>query len=136
MAKSPDKKLTPQQEKFVQEYIATSNASEAYKRAYPNALKWKQDSVKSKAYKMLQRDYIGNRIAQLQQKTQEKFEVTLESIIAEFDDAIKFAKELKTVPPIVKAITKKAELMGLFKEHNRQNGVSDLANALREAGRN
>ena len=28
------KKLTPKQERFIQEYLATSNASEAYRRAY------------------------------------------------------------------------------------------------------
>jgi len=28
------KKLTPKQERFVQEYLATGNASEAYRRAY------------------------------------------------------------------------------------------------------
>lgn len=81
-------RLSPQQEKFCNEYLESGNASEAYRRAYPKSLKWKDDSVRSKASKMLSNGNIWTRISELQAKMQEEMQVTREMVAKPFIRAI------------------------------------------------
>ncbi len=50
--------LTPKQQRFIQEYLATSNASEAYRRAY-DADKMKPAVVKVKACELLKKGNVA-----------------------------------------------------------------------------
>ena len=59
-------KLDPVRERFVQEYHATGNASEAFRRARPHAAKWKENSVNSRACQMLSEAKVQQRLEELQ----------------------------------------------------------------------
>ncbi len=60
--------LTPKQEKFVQEFIATGNATEAYRRAFPGSQKWKPESVYSKASNLLHLAKVSARVEELRKQ--------------------------------------------------------------------
>ncbi|WP_083509462.1 terminase small subunit [Hyphomicrobium sulfonivorans] len=80
-ASGPDG-LTVKQAAFVQAYIETGNASEAYRRAY-DAKGMKSATVNRKAFELLENGKIAARIAHLQAKTAEKHEITKDRIVAE-----------------------------------------------------
>ena len=57
--------LTQRQENFVTEYLATGNAAEAYRRAYPSSQKWKPESLYPKASTLLDNGKVMARIEAL-----------------------------------------------------------------------
>lgn len=59
-----DKKLTPKQETFCQEYIKCGNASEAYRKAY-NTENMKPESINRKASELLDNVKVTARIQEL-----------------------------------------------------------------------
>jgi phage terminase small subunit len=73
--------LTPQQEAFCQAYVETSNASEAYRRAYPLSIAWKPGALWVQACRALDRPNVRLRIEELQSEAQKRHEITLETII-------------------------------------------------------
>lgn len=58
--------LTPKREKFVQNLIAGMSQREAYRKAFPSAVKWKDATVDSKASELFGNDEILERYNQLQ----------------------------------------------------------------------
>lgn len=112
------KRLTPKQEKFCQAYVATGNAAEAYRQAYPGSERWLAKSVHEKASKLLAK--VWARVAALQAEHRKAHDVTVESMAREFEELARKAVEAGQFGPAVTAKTKKAELFGLFKEHNKQ----------------
>jgi phage terminase small subunit len=78
--------LTPKQEKFVKVYVASHNASEAYRKAY-DCSKIKPTSIEQSASRLLKNVKVSSRIAELSSKVQqiaeERYLVTQERIIAE-----------------------------------------------------
>lgn len=72
--------LDPVRERFVQEYHQHSNASEALRVAKPHARKWKPEVVNSKASTMLAEGKVQERLAQLQQESAAKHDITIERL--------------------------------------------------------
>jgi hypothetical protein len=64
---SPGKKLTPKQQTFLNHYIATGNAMEAYKRAY-DAKKMTIEAIRANAAKLLKHTTIALKIHSFHQK--------------------------------------------------------------------
>jgi len=75
--------LTPRQEKFAQEYVLTGNASEAYRRAYPASLKWKENAVQVGGSKLLAKPIVSVRVKELQGEVKEKFDISAERLLLE-----------------------------------------------------
>jgi len=75
--------LTPRQEKFAQEFILTGNASEAYRRAYPNSLNWLPESVNQKASALRANVKVSSRIEELRTEVKEKFDISAERLLLE-----------------------------------------------------
>lgn len=73
------KKLTVKQENFCIAYLKTSNASEAYRKAY-NAKNMKVNTIKSKAYHLMQKDYIRATIGILRSKVEDESILTFKEI--------------------------------------------------------
>lgn len=73
--------LTPKQEKFCQEYMKTGNASEAYRRAY-NTKRMKDNSIHQKAWDMLQKPKIKDKMLEYN----EKIEKTLIAEVSELQE--------------------------------------------------
>ncbi|SHI01856.1 terminase small subunit [Desulfofustis glycolicus] len=112
--------LSPKQEQFAMEFVVTGNASEAYRRTYPRARNWKEGSVHVNASKLLSNANVQLRVEELKEAARSRHEVTIDSVVAEYDAIIKMALEMKQPSPAITAITKKAELYGLFDKHLRR----------------
>lgn len=76
-------KLTPRQEKFAQQYVLTGNASEAYRKAYPKSVKWKENAVASNASTLLKLTKVSQRVDELRKKVDEKFDISAERLLKE-----------------------------------------------------
>ena len=105
-------KLTPKQEKFCQVYIETGNASEAYRQAY-NAEKMRPDTVNNKAYGLMQKGYIRARLDELRAEHKKRHEITVDTLVAELEEARKLAFETDKAAAAVSATMGKAKLLGL-----------------------
>lgn len=110
--------LTQKQEAFCLAYMETGNASEAYRQAY-NASKMKPETVNRKAKELLDHGKISARIGGLQSEAAKRNEVTVDSLLAELEEARQAA--LNAGPSAqssaaVAATMGKAKLMGLDKQ--------------------
>ena len=105
-------KLTPKQEKFCQVYIESGNASEAYRQAY-NTEKMKPESVNSKGYQLLQQVQITARLDELRAEHKKRHEITVDTLVAELEEARKLAFETDKAAAAVSATMGKAKLLGL-----------------------
>jgi phage terminase small subunit len=110
--------LTQAQENFAMAYVETGNASEAYRRAYPKSLNWKPESVNVEGCKSLANPKIAQRVAELQQVSAKRNMVTVDSLIAELEEArqIALAAETPQTSAAVGATMGKAKLCGLDKQ--------------------
>lgn len=86
--------LTPAQEAFCLGFLETNNQSEAYRRAYPKSLKWKDQSVWINASKTMKLAHVSQRISELQEKTAKKLEITLEEGVKNYRKLIKYGMEI------------------------------------------
>ena len=105
-------KLTPKQEAFCYGYIETGNASEAYRQAY-NAEKMRPDTVNNKAYGLLQKGDIRARLDELRAEHKKRHEITVDTLVAELEEARKLAFETDKAAAAVSATMGKAKLLGL-----------------------
>lgn len=108
--------LTIKQEAFCQAYIETGNASEAYRSAYA-ADKMKAEAIHVKASELLANGKVTVRVAELQGEIKERHCVTVDSLIAELEEARKAALDAETPQSsaAVAATMGKAKLTGLDK---------------------
>ena len=107
-------KLTPKQEVFVQAYIETGNASEAYRRAY-DAGNMKPETVNRSAKELLENRKITARLEALQFKAEKRHSITVDDILRELEEARTMAATLERpqVSAMVAASMGKAKLLGL-----------------------
>ena len=75
--------LTPKQDAFCLYYLETSNASEAYRRAYEVAPTTKTHTVNRNAHALLQDTKIAARIAELRTGLQQRHQVTVDRLVEE-----------------------------------------------------
>lgn len=75
--------LTPQQEKFAQGVASGLNQSEAYRRAYPRSVKWKENAVQNAGYKMMGIGDVSARVVALARKVEEAFVVDTARLLRE-----------------------------------------------------
>ena len=112
--------LTPKQEAFVQTYIETGNASEAYRLAYDT--KASSKTVHEKASRLLAEGKVRARLKALQEKHSERHEVTVDSLVLELDEARSLAMRTKAPGAAVSAIMGKGKLLGLVVDRNEHSG--------------
>jgi len=106
--------LTPKQEKFVQVYIETGNATEAYRQAY-NCENMKPESINRNAKAQLDNTKIASRINIYNEKHLERHNVTIDSLTKELEEAKTFAYREKQTSAAVSAIMGKAKIHGYDK---------------------
>lgn len=114
--------LDPVREAFVQEFHATGNASEAFRRAKPAARNWKDTTVHPRASKMLAEDKVQARLHELQAASAEKHGITIESLTMELDEDRKGARAAGQYSAAISAVMGKAKLHGLIVEKNEHTG--------------
>lgn len=118
--------LDPVRERFIQEYHATGNATEALRRAKPHALKWKPEVVNSKASTMLSEGKVQERLSQLQARSAEKHDITIDSLTAMLQEDRTLARTEKQSSAAISAVMGLAKLHGLIvdkAEHTGKDGA-------------
>lgn len=109
--------LTIKQEAFCQAYIETGNASEAYRTAYA-ADKMKAEAIHVKASELLSNGKVSVRLKELQGEIKQRHNVTVDSLLAELEEARQKALSAETPQSsaAVAATMGKAKLTGLDKQ--------------------
>ena len=109
--------LTIKQEAFCQAYVELGDASEAYRKAY-DADKMKPESVHRKAKEVKDNGKVTARIEQLQGEIKQRHNVTVDSLLAELEEARQKALSAETPQSsaAVAATMGKAKLTGLDKQ--------------------
>lgn len=115
-------KLTPKQEKFCLVYIETGNASEAYRQSY-NTAKMKPETVNRTAKQLLDNRKIAARVDELREEHAKRHEITVDTLVAELEEARKLAFETEKAAAAVQATLGKAKLLGLVVEKQETNIV-------------
>ena len=77
--------LTPQRERFCQEVAKHGNQSQAYRVAFPRALKWKPEAVAVRASEMMARSNVGVRVAELRGAEEKKLGMSREKWLARLE---------------------------------------------------
>lgn len=106
--------LTPKQEKFCQEYIATGNASEAYRRSYNVKPTTKDSSVNQQASALLADLRISSRVEQIKASIVQRHQLTIDDILDELEEAREMGKVTQQSSSMVSASMGKAKLLGLI----------------------
>lgn len=123
--------VTEQQEKFCRVFVETGNASEAYRQAY-NAKNMGANTIAARASEMLNKSNITVRLQQLREVHQKRHNVTVDSIVAELEEARQMA--LKAATPqtsaAVAASMGKAKLYGLDKQLIELSGELNVRKTL------
>lgn len=109
--------LTIKQEAFCQAYVELGDASEAYRKAY-DADKMKPESVHRKAKEVKDNVKVTARIEELQGEIKMRHNVTVDSLLAELEEARQAALGAETPQSsaAVAATMGKAKLTGLDKQ--------------------
>lgn len=119
--------LTPKQEAFCQAYVELGDASEAYRKAY-DADKMKPESIHRKAKEVKDNGKVTARILQLQGEIKQRHNVTVDSLLAELEEARQKAISAETPQSsaAVAATMGKAKLTGLDKQIVEMRGAIGL----------
>lgn len=109
--------LTPKQEGFAQDYVATGNASEAYRRNY-SASAMKPTTVAVEACKLLDSPNVSQRVGTLRGQLARRNAITVDDLIKELEEAriAALTAESPQSAAAVGATMGKAKLLGMDKQ--------------------
>lgn len=113
--------LTPKQEAFVQAYLTTGNASEAYRQAY-DADGMKGATINRNAKALLENNKIAARLSAIQAIAVERTLVSVQSLTEELEEARALALQEGQPSAAVSASMGKAKLHGLLTEKVEHKG--------------
>ncbi len=108
--------LTAKQEKFCQGVAKGLTYSDAYREAY-DADKMKTETINRKAKELIDNGKVAARIDKLKQRALKRYDLTVDDIITELEEAREIAKETKTSAAMVSASMGKAKLLGLVTDN-------------------
>ena len=125
-------KITQKQEKFVQAYIETGNASEAYRQAYD----CKATSVKTSneaASRLLKKSKVSARVVELRAQHVERHNITVDSLTLMLKDDRDLARKNDEASAAITAVMSIAKLHGLVVERinatNRHHHTAEPVSA-------
>lgn len=108
--------LTAKQEKFCQGVARGLTYSDAYREAY-SASSMKTETVNRKAKELIDNGKVAARINELKERALKRYDLTVDDIISELEEAREIAKETKTSAAMVSASMGKAKLLGLVTDN-------------------
>jgi hypothetical protein len=117
----PRPTLTIKQEKFCLAYIETGSSTEAYRRSY-NIGSMKPITINRKATEVLQNAKVQERVKELKGDLVKRYEVTVDSLVGELEEARTLAIRIEAPAPAVSATMGKGKLLGLVVEKNEHAG--------------
>lgn len=115
MERKGKRRFTDKMELFCLAYVETGNASEAYRRSY-NTANMADKTAQREGYNLLQNPLIQGRIEELRNKVMERHEITVDTLLAELEEARLLGKETGKASAMVTASMGKAKLLGLDKQ--------------------
>lgn len=118
--------LTPKQEAFVQAYLTTGNASEAYRQAY-DANGMKGATINRNAKALLENNKIAARLSAIQAIAVERTLVSVQSLTEELEEARALALQEGQPSAAVSASMGKAKLHGLLVDKAELTGKDGAA---------
>ncbi|MFT4410197.1 terminase small subunit [Stenotrophomonas muris] len=110
--------LTPKQQRFVQEYLKDHNGTQAAIRTGYSA-----KTAKQQGSRLLAAPRIQAAVRAGQKKVAKKAEVTVDSLMAELEQARKLALKEKQASAAVTATMGKGKLAGLLVEKHKHSGA-------------
>lgn len=104
-------------EKFCLAYVETANAAESYRIAY-NTENMATATIGREGYNTLQKPQVQARLEELRKKVMERHEITVDTLLAELEEARTAAlcAETPQTSAAVSATMGKAKLLGLDKK--------------------
>jgi phage terminase small subunit len=115
MERKAKRRFTDKMELFCLAYVETGNASEAYRRSY-NTANMADKTAQREGYNLLQNLLVQARIEELRIKVMERHEITVDTLLAELEEARLLGKETGKASAMVTASMGKAKLLGLDKQ--------------------
>ena len=109
-------KLTVKQDKFAQVYIETSNASEAYRRAYNVKPDTQPQNIHVNACKLLSNAKVAQRVDELRAQHAQRHEITVDSLTAMLKEDRDLARQNDEASAAITAVMSIAKLHGLVVE--------------------
>ncbi|MEY2960489.1 MAG: hypothetical protein RLZ60_319 [Pseudomonadota bacterium] len=110
------KNLTAKQEAFVQAYLRTGHQRAAYRAAY-DAENMTDAVVDVKASELMRNGKVSVRLAEMQERTAKRTEITVETITAMLGQTYKKAAESRNHAACVAAAMGLAKVHGLIIDH-------------------
>ncbi|GAA0259156.1 terminase small subunit [Pseudomonas rhodesiae] len=117
MERKRKRHFSDKMEKFCLAYVETANAAESYRIAY-NTEKMATATIGREGYNTLQKPQVQTRLEELRKKVMERHEITVDTLLAELEEARKAALGAETpqTSAAVSATMGKAKLLGLDKK--------------------
>ena len=112
--------MTPKQEEFARKYVETGCASTAYRAAY-DAENMKDNVIRVKACELLKNGNVAVMVGNLQQRAQERHDITVEKLTEMTMKAYEMAMddEVQTPAAAVSAVQLLGKLHGLIVEKTK-----------------
>lgn len=123
-------KLTIKQEAFAAAYVETSNASEAYRRAYDVNPDCKPNTVEKRACELLKNGKVAGRVDELRQRALLRHDITIDSLTEMLRQDRDLAHQTMSPAAAVSAVMGIAKLHGLIVEKRQNTNVNIDANQL------
>jgi phage terminase small subunit len=120
-------KLDPVREKFARYYVEIGNASEAYRKANPKALKWKPEVVHVKAAQIKADDRVRIRIDEIRADARKRNEINLDTVTQMLKEDRELARQLEQTSAAVSAAMGIAKLHGLIVDKVKAEVRRDMA---------
>lgn len=108
--------LTVKQESFVQVYIESGSASEAYRQAYDVSSTTKPETVWQAASRLLADRKVAARVDEMHKLVEGQTLYAVEQALSEFEEARQLAMDNGQPSAAVAAITGKTKLFGMMAE--------------------
>ncbi|MBI6563252.1 terminase small subunit [Pseudomonas synxantha] len=117
MERKRKRHFSDKMEKFCLAYVETANAAESYRIAY-NTENMATATIGREGYNTLQKPQVQSRLEELRKKVMERHEITVDTLLAELEEARKAALDAETpqTSAAVSATMGKAKLLGLDKK--------------------
>lgn len=117
MDRKRKRRFSDKMENFCLAYMETANAAESYRRAY-NTENMAAATIGREGYNTLQKPQVQARLEELRKKVMERHEITVDTLLAELEEARKAALDAETpqTSAAVSATMGKAKLLGLDKK--------------------
>lgn len=117
MERKRKRHFSDKMEKFCLAYVETANAAESYRIAY-NTENMAAATIGREGYNTLQKPQVQARLEELRKRVMERHEITVDTLLAELEDARKAALGAETpqTSAAVSATMGKAKLLGLDKK--------------------